>query len=133
MQLEDLVRAITMPKVQLYSLQVGSVSHELQEYMRRHGVVDLGKTFRDFSDTAAAMRALDLIVSVDTSVAHLAGAIGKQCFTLLPYFCCWRWGLLKSSTAWYPTMQLFRQSSPGSWKEPLDQVRQLLRCRTLDF
>ena len=81
----------------------------------------------DFAETAAAILNLDLVISVDTAVAHLAGAIAKPVWTLLPISADWRWLLDRSDTPWYPTMRLFRQAESGEWGPVLKQVRQELR------
>ena len=73
-------------------------------------------------DDARIMRALDLVISVDTMTAHLAGALGINTWTLLPYDADWRWMLDRPDTPWYPTMQLFRQPSPGRWDSVIDKV-----------
>ena len=70
----------------------------------------------DFSDTAALIENLDLVISIDTSVAHLAGALGKPVWTLLPFVPDWRWLLNRDDSPWYPTMKLFRQPSLGDWE-----------------
>jgi ADP-heptose:LPS heptosyltransferase len=74
-----------------------------------------GEDFNDFSDTAAAVHLLDLVISIDTSVAHLAGAMGKTVWLLLPKVPDWRWLLERSRSPWYPTMHLFRQSADTGW------------------
>lgn len=74
-------------------------------------------------DTAAVMMNLDLIITVDTSIAHVAGALGKEVWMLLPYACDCRWGIEGNSTAWYPTMKLFRQPKPGDWTTVIEQVK----------
>jgi hypothetical protein len=77
----------------------------------------------DFADTAAIIEGLDLVVSIDTSVAHLAGAMGKRCWTLLPYLKCdWRWLRERTDSPWYPTMTLYRQTAPRDWSETVDRV-----------
>ncbi len=87
------------------------------------GLVDLGKELRDFADTAALMEALDLIITVDTSVAHLAGALGKPVWILLPHLPDWRWLLERNDSPWYPTARLFRQERAGDWSTPLAKVQ----------
>ena len=91
-------------------------------------IVTLDAELRDFSDTAAVMLELDLIISVDTSVAHLAGALAKPVYLMLPYEPDFRWMLDRSDSPWYPTMTLFRQQQAGDWLAPLAQMqRQLTR------
>jgi len=77
----------------------------------------------DFADTAAMIETLDLVISIDTSVAHLAGAMGKPCWTLTPYVHCdWRWLRDRADSPWYPSMRLYRQTRPRDWSETVDQV-----------
>jgi hypothetical protein len=84
---------------------------------------------RDFWDTAAAVMGLDLVISVDTSVVHLTGALGKPCWVLLPAVGCdWRWGARGATTPWYPSLRLFRQATPGDWSGVIDDVRAALRA-----
>jgi Flp pilus assembly protein TadD len=90
------------------------------------GVTDCGKLFRHFGDTAAAISQLDLVISVDTSVAHLAGAMGKPVWILLPFAPDWRWMLDRSDSPWYPSARLFRQTLPGDWRGVLASVREEL-------
>ena len=73
------------------------------------------KKTQNFAFTAAAIQQLDLVVTVDTSVAHLAGALGKPVWTLLPYVPDWRWLLDRDDSPWYPSMRLFRQTQAGDW------------------
>jgi hypothetical protein len=77
----------------------------------------------DFSDTAALTSALDLVISVDTSVAHLSAALGKKTLVLLPHTPDWRWLLDRSDSPWYPSMKLYRQSNIGDWKSALSAVK----------
>lgn len=83
---------------------------------------------KDFAETAALVAQLDLVICVDTSVAHLAGAMGKPVWLLLPYAPDWRWMLEREDSSWYPTMRLFRQQRPGDWDEVLDRVDAALRA-----
>jgi len=85
-------------------------------------LTDIGTGFTDFADTAAAVAGLDLVISVDTSVAHLAGAVGKPVWTLLPRASDWRWLLGRDDTPWYPSMRLFRQTEAGAWRDVIDRV-----------
>ena len=91
--------------------------------LSQHGVHQLGQEFADFADTAAVVAMLDLVISVDTSVAHLAGAMAKAVGVLLPFSPDFRWMLDRTDSPWYPTMRLFRQSAIGDWDGPLERLR----------
>jgi tetratricopeptide (TPR) repeat protein len=86
------------------------------------GIVDLTSHLTDFAETAALVSCLDLVISVDTSVVHLAGALGRPVWTLLPYAPDWRWLLDRDDSPWYPTMRLFRQTAARDWADVLDRV-----------
>ncbi|HVY91727.1 MAG TPA: glycosyltransferase family 9 protein, partial [Bryobacteraceae bacterium] len=93
-----------------------------------HGLPDLPfaplhRDLTDFADTAALMFHLDLVISVDTSVAHLAGALGRRTWVLLPFNPDWRWMLNREDSPWYPGMRLFRQKQRGKWLPVMDRVR----------
>jgi len=85
-----------------------------------------GAALRDFADTAAIVSQLDLVISVDTSVAHLAGALGAPTWVLQPHCPDWRWMLDRDHSPWYPTARLFRQPGPGAWPQVLRQVHEAL-------
>ena len=89
-------------------------------------LIDLTHEISDFSDTAALIENLDLVISVDTAVAHLAGALGKPVWTLLPFSPDWRWMLNREDSPWYPTMRLFRQSEPGDWETLIAHIEKEL-------
>lgn len=115
------------PNVALFSLQKGERCADLAA-----GVVvatDLGGMINDFSDTAAAIARLDLVISVDTSVAHLAGALGKPTWVLLPSVPDWRWMLTREDTPWYPHTRLFRQHQAGDWPAVFERVATALENR----
>jgi len=86
-----------------------------------------GDDLRDFSDTAAVVDLLDLVITIDTSTAHLAGALGKPVWLLLPYNADWRWLLDRNDSPWYPSIRLFRQREIGNWKHVVDDVKTELR------
>jgi hypothetical protein len=89
--------------------------------------IDWTDELSDFADTAALIANLDLVIAADTSIAHLAGAMGKPVWVLLPYVPDWRWMLNRSDSPWYPTMRLFRQPTPGDWRTPVRQAAEALR------
>jgi tetratricopeptide (TPR) repeat protein len=94
--------------------------------LRAAGAVDLSSKLMDFEDTAGVLAQLDLLISVDTSVAHLAGAMGIPTWILLPYAPDWRWLLGREDNPWYPTVRLFRQSKPGDWDSVMTRVADAL-------
>lgn len=106
---------------QLYSLQKGPATEELQNQVT--GIVDLDSEINNFADTAAIIQNFDLVITVDTSVAHLAGAMGKPVWVVLPYASDWRWMQARSDSPWYPTMKLYRQTSTGEWGEVFKRLR----------
>jgi hypothetical protein len=86
-----------------------------------HGL-DWGRAFQDFAAAAAAIMALDLVITVDTAIAHLAGALGKPVWVLLPFYADWRWLTERSDSPWYPTARLFRQDRRGDWTSVIAAV-----------
>ena len=87
------------------------------------GIQYFGDALEDFTDTAALCELMDLVISVDTSVAHLSAALGKKTWVLLPYTPDWRWQLERSDSPWYPSIQLYRQPSIGDWTSVLEKVK----------
>ncbi|HEY9615857.1 MAG TPA: tetratricopeptide repeat protein [Microcoleaceae cyanobacterium] len=120
--LPTLMQVSMVEQVQLYGLQVGPHVTDITEHGFNDRITDLSPLLRDFADTAAIVAQLDLVISVDTAVAHLAGALGKTAWLLLPYGADWRWLLDRDDSPWYPTMRLFRQSAPGDWNGVMQQV-----------
>ena len=114
-----------VPGVRLYSLQKGHGSEQL--HTLAPGIVeDLGPDLHDLMDTAAVLDCLDLAISVDTAVLHLAGAMGRPAWGLLPFVPDWRWLLDRADSPWYPSLRLFRQGGPGDWAGPFERVREAL-------
>jgi tetratricopeptide (TPR) repeat protein len=115
-----------LDRIVLVSLQKGPGRAAIATYFDRAPLLNLGAEIADFDDTMAIIEALDLVVTVDTSVAHLAGAMGKPVWILLPYAPDWRWLLGRDDSPWYPSARLFRQSRPGDWGGVADQVAEAL-------
>jgi hypothetical protein len=113
--------------VRFFSLQVGPTAAEATERPGGLSLVDLSSDLRDFADLAAVITNLDLVISIDTSVAHLAGALAKPVWTLIPYVPDFRWMLEREDSPWYPTMRLFRQTNRTDWNEPLARMTAALR------
>lgn len=113
--------------VSFYSLQKGPASVLTESLPNGIRLIDYTDSIEDFSDTAALIANLDLIISIDTAVAHLAGAMGKPVWTLIPWKPDWRWMLDREYSPWYPTMRLFRQPSPGDWTSVIKKVSQELQ------
>ncbi len=82
-----------------------------------------------FIDTSAIIKNLDLVISIDTSIAHLAGAMGIETWVMLPYYSDWRWFLHRNDSPWYPTMKLFRQQKSGDWKSTIEQIKERLEYK----
>lgn len=120
--LAEFMTIAQVPGVKIFSLQKGDCRNELSMSGATRAVVDLDPLLVDFADTAYAISQLDLIVSVDTAVAHLAGALGVPVWIVLPHAPEWRWLLGREDTPWYPTMRLFRQPRPGDWAAVFQQV-----------
>jgi Tfp pilus assembly protein PilF len=123
---ERMMDLLQLPGLHLISLQVGEDAEALQPYLAHERIWDLSAQLQDFADTASVIAQLDLVISVDTAVAHLAGALGKPVWVLLPFAADWRWLLDRADSPWYPTMRLFRQTHPGDWRGVLTQVSQAL-------
>ncbi len=119
-------RLFSVAETAFFSLQVSKNSGKVPPLPE--GVYDCSAELADFAETAAAVASLDLVIAVDTAVAHLAGAMGKPTWLLLPFKPDWRWGLEREDSPWYPTMHLFRQRRAGDWPEVLARVSTALQA-----
>ncbi len=124
--LEVLRPLLAVAEVRFYSLQKGEAAAQLQA-LPADAVVDWGDRLESFVDTAEAIAQLDLVITVDTAVAHLAGAMGKPVWVLLMFAADWRWLCDREDTPWYPTLRLFRQTAPGDWAGVVARVGVALR------
>ncbi|MHB8057191.1 MAG: tetratricopeptide repeat protein [Desulfuromonadaceae bacterium] len=115
-----------LTNIQFFSLQMGDAKHQLEQSPLAGRIIDLTEQIHDFADTAALIEQLDLVICIDTAVAHLAGTLGKPVWLLLPYAPDWRWLLERSDSPWYPTLQIFRQKQPGDWGEVMSRVHAAL-------
>jgi tetratricopeptide (TPR) repeat protein len=134
--LTEFFRLSRLPNVRLISLQKGEGVEQLREMPEGMVVETLGDDYdagaEAFLDTAAAMESLDLVISSDTSVAHLAGALGRPVWVALKYVPEWRWMLDRMESPWYPTMRLFRQRTMADWKGVFSEIESALRERMRD-
>ncbi|MEM9219504.1 MAG: TIGR03032 family protein [Cyanobacteria bacterium P01_F01_bin.150] len=125
--LTDFLPVLRVSNAQFYSLQVGDRANDVSLLLPPEvQVVDLSPRLGNYGDTAAAIEQLDLVISVDTSVTHLVGALGKPAWTMLCYNSDWRWLVDQDNSPWYPTMRLFRQPQPGDWASVFSQAAQAL-------
>ena len=133
-ELEQIAKLKDIPGVDFYSLQKGDPAES--EFMAKKdelwpNMINCVQWLDDFSDTAALIENLDLIISVDTSTAHLAGALGKPVWILNRYDSCWRWLRGRSDSPWYLTAKIYQQSKPGDWGGVLEQVKMDLSALAL--
>lgn len=127
MSFDQLKPLLGMPGVAFHSLQVGERAAELARFKAGGAVIDLAPDLTDLGETAAAIQALDLVITVDTVVAHLAGALGRPTWLMLAFAPDWRWLADRDDSPWYPTLRLFRQDRPGNWPGVVDRIAEALR------
>jgi Flp pilus assembly protein TadD len=127
LSLRELVPLLGVEGVRFFSLQKERGEEELTQVKEAAPIVALGPDIKDYDDTAAILAQLDLLITADTSVAHLAGALGVPCWVMIPFVPDWRWGVSGNGTPWYPSLRLFRQEKRGDWAGVAENIRQALR------
>jgi ADP-heptose:LPS heptosyltransferase len=115
-----------VPKTRFFSLQVGDRAADPSDLGLDRQIEDLSADLTDFAETAAALSVLDLLITVDTAPAHLAGALGRPVWILVPFRPDWRWLLERGDSPWYPSMQLFRQPEQADWDRVVMTLRDKL-------
>ncbi|MDR3550760.1 MAG: hypothetical protein P4L31_05060 [Candidatus Babeliales bacterium] len=132
--LNCLAQLSELPNVTLYSLQKINGLEQLKTlpaHYKVHHFEHMDQEHGPFMDTAAIIMNMDLVITIDTSIAHLAGGLGKPVWLLLPYAADWRWMLNRDDSPWYPNMRLFRQQHPGMWQNTIDEIKPLLLNKTV--
>jgi hypothetical protein len=130
MQFKEMAKLLAIPGASFFSLQAGPHKAELEPWSSR--VVNLYNGSLCVLPIAQTLMSLNLVITVDTMMAHLAGGMGRPVWTLLPYRCDWRWMIKRQDSPWYPTMRLFRQKRSGDWRSVIQQVELELRMLISD-
>ena len=120
--IKSFTKLFDLPNTKFYSFQTFEGSEDLNEIINDYDIVDIGKTVKNFADTAGALENMDLIICNDTSLVHLAGAMNKPCWVLLPVLYNWRWHLDLTKCDWYNSVKLYRQIENGNWDEIFDRI-----------
>jgi hypothetical protein len=128
-RLAQLAPLAAVPGVTFVSLQKGDAATQAADPPAGMRLLDWTETLQDFADTADLVAALDLVISVDTAVAHLAGGLGVPVWLLSRYNGCWRWLNHRAESPWYPSMRLFHQPSRGDWGSVMQEVAACLAVR----
>lgn len=126
-KIENFFNIMQLPNTKFYSCQTFEGSEEYDKIPKEFGVVNMANAFADFADTAAAIENMDLVICNDTSLAHVAGALGKPCWVILPHVYNWRWHVDLSKCDWYDSVKIFRQETQGDWNKVFAAVEEELK------
>ena len=122
----SLLPSLQVSLIELQCLQFGSDRDQLNPWIHMDGITDWSSSLQDFSDTAHIVSQLDLVISIDSAVAHLAGALNRPTWLLLPYNADFRWLRDRNDSPWYPSMRLFRQTARNDWSSVVEQLNTAL-------
>lgn len=122
MTAQSFAKIFEIPNSQIYSVQVMGGAEQIKELQEKYNLIDLGSTFKDFSNTAGAIANMDIVICNDTSVGHLAGAMGKKTYIILPKHYDWRWHNDISKCDWYDSIKLYRQKT--TWEEVIARIQE---------
>jgi hypothetical protein len=125
-RLENLLPLLRQSGIHFVGLQKGVGSEQVASLPPDIAFTNLGDELDDFSDTAALLANMDLLISVDTAVVHLAGAMGRPAWVMIPFIPDWRWGMRRENCLWYPSLRLFRQNRPKDWSGVVECMRREL-------
>lgn len=121
--LKYLLPLFELEESQIYSFQISKVDFESEELKKKLNIIDLAPFIQDYFDTAAFLKNIDVLVTIDTSIAHLAGAMGVKTYLLLPFDSEWRWFYDTKTTPWYDSVRVFKQKIPNDWNEVIQRVK----------
>ena len=122
-KLEQLVPIINLKNIQSYSFQMTDFGDKDSELKKKLPLINLVPYIKNYSDTAAFLKNIDILVSIDTSIANLAGAMGVKTILLLPYNSEWRWFHDTEKTSWYENVNIFKQTTPLVWDDVIERVK----------
>lgn len=123
-KLKELEQILSLENTEFYSFQKEDEHNQIKEYPQ---ITDIGKTFKNFEDTAAALMNVDILITIDSAIAHLAGALGVKTYLLLPYSSEWRWFEDTKTTPWYESVRIFKQKEPWNWSQVLEEIIAVLK------
>ncbi len=121
-KLSRLSSLFKLNNIQLYSFQISNVDFESENLKKNLNLIDLKPYINNYADTAAFLKNMDLLITIDTSIANLAGAMGINTYLLLPYYAEWRWFYDTKTTPWYDSIRIFKQNKPDDWEEVIERV-----------
>ncbi len=122
-KLEKFLPVFDLKDIQVYSFQISKTDFASEELKNKLPIIDLSEYIKSYSDTAAFLKNIDILISIDTSIANLAGAIGIKTYLLLPFETDWRWFYDTKNTPWYNSVKIFKQTIPGGWEEVILRVK----------